>query len=191
MALSPVLDQLAAAHRRGRRHAPPPRHDRATFADLIDGPLAHITSGLFAANCAWLVCAVITHNLLRAAGTLAGGDHAIARRATLRRDLVNVPARFAAPARKPTLHLPIHWPRQLEWKTLWHNVIGYPTIQPRAARPNSPVLSTPRHPGPTKEPKRKAGTGQQITHPHRVHTQPRRTESRQSRLAITDPRIQA
>ena len=35
-----------------------------TFADLIDGPLAHIPSGLFAANCAWLACAVITHNLL-------------------------------------------------------------------------------------------------------------------------------
>ena len=104
-----------------------------TFADLIDGPLAHLPSGLFAANCAWLACAVIAHNLLRAAGTLAGGEHAVARGATLRRDLVTVPARFAAPARKPTLHLPIHWPRQLEWKALWHNVIGYPTIQPRAA----------------------------------------------------------
>ena len=111
-----------------RRHA----IIETTFADLIDGPLAHIPSGLFAANCAWLACAVITHNLLRAAGTLAGGS-AVARGATLRRDLINVPARFAAPARKPTLHLPIHWPRQLEWKTLWHNVIGYPTIQPRAA----------------------------------------------------------
>ena len=43
-----------------------------TFADLIDGPLAHIPSGLFAANCAWLGCAVIAHNLLRAAGALAG-----------------------------------------------------------------------------------------------------------------------
>jgi hypothetical protein len=112
-----------------RRHA----IIETTFADLIDGPLAHIPSGLFAANCAWLACAVITHNLLRAAGTLAGGHHAVARGATLRRDLVNIPARFAAPARKPTLHLPMHWPRQLEWKALWHHVIGYPTIQPRAA----------------------------------------------------------
>ena len=112
-----------------RRHA----IIETTFADLIDGPLAHIPSGLFAANCAWLACAVITHNLLRAAATLAGGHHAVARGATLRRDLVNIPARFAAPARKSVLHLPMHWPRQLEWKTLWHNVIGYPTIQPRAA----------------------------------------------------------
>jgi hypothetical protein len=112
-----------------RRHA----IIETTFADLIDGPLAHIPSGLFAANCAWLACAVITHNLLRAAGTLAGGDHEVARGATLRRDLVNVPARFAAPARAPVLHLPIHWPRQHQWKALWHNVIGYPTAQPRAA----------------------------------------------------------
>ena len=106
-----------------------------TFADLIDGPLAHIPSGLFAANCAWLGCAVIAHNLLRAAGTLAGGNHAVARGATLRRDLVKVPARFAAPARKPMLHLPAHWPWQTGWKTLWDNVIGsyYPTAQPRAA----------------------------------------------------------
>jgi hypothetical protein len=112
-----------------RRHA----IIETTFADLIDGPLAHIPSGLFAANCAWLACAAITHNLLRAAGTLAGSSHTVAHGATLRRDLINIPARFAAPARKPMLHLPIHWPRQLEWKSLWDNVIGYPTNQPRAA----------------------------------------------------------
>jgi hypothetical protein len=111
-----------------RRHA----IIETTFADLIDGPLARIPSGLFSANCAWLACAVIAHNLLRAAGTLASGDAAVARGATLRRDLVNVPARFAAPARKPMLHLPAHWPRQTQWKTLWHNAIGYPTAQPRA-----------------------------------------------------------
>ncbi|PND54101.1 transposase [Mycobacterium sp. ENV421] len=120
------VDQADITH---RRHA----IIETTFADLIDGPLARIPSGLFAANCAWLACAVITHNLLRAAGTLAGGHHAVARGATLRRDLINVPARFAAPARKPMLHLPAHWPWQTGWKTLWDNTIGYPTIQPRAA----------------------------------------------------------
>ena len=111
-----------------RRHA----IIETTFADLIDGPLAHIPSGLFAANCAWLACAVITHNLLRAVGTLAGGHHAVARGATLRRDLVNIPARFAAPARKPMLHLPAHWPWQIGWKTLWDNIIGYSPVIPRA-----------------------------------------------------------
>ena len=55
------------------------------------------------------------------------------RHATVRRDLIKVPARFAAPARKPMLHLPGHWSRQIQWKTLWNNVIDYPTAQPRAA----------------------------------------------------------
>ena len=111
-----------------RRHAV----IETVFADLIDGPLAHVPSGFFGANSAWLLCAAITHNLLRAAGTLAGGEHAVARGATLRRDLVNVPARFAAPARKPTLHLPAHWPWQIRWKTLWDNIIGYSPAIPRA-----------------------------------------------------------
>ncbi|PQP17946.1 transposase [Rhodococcus opacus] len=95
------------------------------FADLIDGPLAHIPSGRFGANSAWVLCAAITHNLLRAAGTLAGGHHAVARGASLRRHLVNVPARFARPARKPVLHLPVHWPRQAHWTSLWDNTIDY------------------------------------------------------------------
>ena len=64
----------------------------SVFADLIDGPLAHMPSGLFAANTAWATPAAITHNLLRAAGTLT--DHTHARGATLRRHLVKVPARM-------------------------------------------------------------------------------------------------
>jgi len=34
------------------------------FADLIDGPLAHLPSGRFGANAAWILCAAIAHNLL-------------------------------------------------------------------------------------------------------------------------------
>ncbi|MCW2882131.1 MAG: Transposase domain group 1 [Sphaerisporangium sp.] len=45
-------------------------------ADLIDGPLAHLPSGKFTANAAWLTCAAITHDLLRAFGCLAGAFHA-------------------------------------------------------------------------------------------------------------------
>src|SRR5262249_62162089 len=96
-------------------------------------PLAGFPPGLSPANCPWLACAAIPPTRLRAAGPLPGCSHTVARGAPLRRALVNVPARFAAPARKPMLHLPIHWPRQNEWTTLWHNVIGYPTTQPRAA----------------------------------------------------------
>jgi len=94
----------------------------SVFADLIDGPLAHLPSGIFAANAAWAVLAAITHNLLRAAGTLIDHAHAVARGATLRRHLVTVPARIARPQGKRTLHLPAHWPRAKLWKTLWDNV---------------------------------------------------------------------
>jgi hypothetical protein len=95
-----------------------------TFADLIDGPLAHMPSGNFGANSAWILCAAIAHNLLRAAGTLAGDRHAVARGTTLRRKIVNIPARLARPQRRPFLHLPSHWPWANTWLTLWHNIIG-------------------------------------------------------------------
>jgi len=76
-----------------RRHA----IIETVFADLIDGPLAHMPSGRFAANSAWAICAAMTHNLLRAAGTLSSPKHAVARGATLRRQIVTVPARLAQP----------------------------------------------------------------------------------------------
>jgi Transposase DDE domain group 1 len=41
------------------------------FADVTSGPLAHMPSGMFAANAAWLAIAAMAHNLLRAAGALA------------------------------------------------------------------------------------------------------------------------
>ena len=71
------------------------------FADLIDGPLAHMPSGRFGANSAWILCAAISHNLLRAAGVLAGDSYAVARGATLRRRVVNLPARLARPNADP------------------------------------------------------------------------------------------
>jgi hypothetical protein len=95
------------------------------FADLIDGPLAHLPSGRFGANSAWILCAAIAHNLLRAASVLAGDQHTRARGSTLRRRIVNVPARLARPQRRPILHLPTHWPWSTHWLALWHNTIGY------------------------------------------------------------------
>ncbi len=41
------------------------------LADWTDGPMAHLPSGSFPANAAWLALAAISHNLLRAAGALA------------------------------------------------------------------------------------------------------------------------
>ena len=95
------------------------------FADLIDGPLAHLPSGRFGANSAWILCAAIAHNLLRAAGVLAGDRHTRARGSTLRRKIINVAARLSRPQRRPMLHLPTHWPWSTHWLQLWHNTIGY------------------------------------------------------------------
>jgi hypothetical protein len=83
-----------------------------TNAELINGPLAHLPSGSFDANNAWLTIAAIAHNLTRATGTLAGGTFAKARTATIRHRLFAVPARLARHARALTLHLPQHWPWQ-------------------------------------------------------------------------------
>ena len=109
-----------------RRHA----IIETVFADLIDGPLAHMPSGHFGANSAWVLCAAIAHNLLRAAATLIGGQHAAARGATLRRKIVNIPARLARPQRKPILHLPSHWPWADAWLALWRKTIRDLSRQP-------------------------------------------------------------
>jgi hypothetical protein len=109
-----------------RRHA----IIETVFADLIDGPLAHMPSRQFGANSAWVLCAAIAHNLLRAAGSLASPTLGKARGSTLRRKLVAVPARLARPQRKPVLHLPAHWPWTVAWLRLWRNTIGYLHPQP-------------------------------------------------------------
>jgi hypothetical protein len=97
------------------------------FADWYDGPLAHLPSGHFNANAAWLVIAAIAQNLVRAAGTLAGPLHAKARAATIRRDLIAVAARTARHGRGHlTLHLPEYWHREHEWLSLWHAACGPP-----------------------------------------------------------------
>lgn len=99
------------------------------FADWYDGPLAHLPSGHFNADAAWLVIAAMAQNLVRAAGTLAGPLHAKARAATIRRDLIAVAARTARHGRGHlTLHLPEYWHREQEWRNLWDAVCGPPPI---------------------------------------------------------------
>jgi hypothetical protein len=104
-------------------------HARAeqVFADLADGPLAHLPSGSFPANAAWLACAAIAHNLLRAAGSLASLAYARATGATLRRDLVGVAARIARHGRGHiTIHLPEAWHRETGWMNLFDAACGPP-----------------------------------------------------------------
>jgi hypothetical protein len=98
----------------------------SVFADLIDGPWAHQPSAHFSANCAWTILGAIAHNLLRAAGALIDTAHAVARGATLRRRVINVPARIARPQGRRVLHLPTHHPHHKQWKALWDDVFAAP-----------------------------------------------------------------
>jgi Transposase DDE domain group 1 len=88
------------------------------IADLKNGPLAHLPSGKFWANSAWLVCAAMAFNLTRAAGVLASTFHAKATTGTIRAQLINIPGRLARSARRLTMHLPVSWP----WKQAWHRM---------------------------------------------------------------------
>lgn len=93
------------------------------IADLKAGPLAHLPSGRFTANAAWLVAATIAHTLTRALGVLAGGRFRKAETATVRAKLVIVPARLARSARRLHLHLPKRWPWEPHWQRLWTAVM--------------------------------------------------------------------
>lgn len=91
---------------------------------MKNGPLAHMPSGKFTANTAWLALAAMAFNLTRAAATIAGGTLAKATTATIRRTLITVPARIASSARQRTLHLPRSWPWATAWTTLFTSVCG-------------------------------------------------------------------
>ncbi|MGW3782406.1 IS1380 family transposase [Streptomyces sp. NPDC005091] len=102
-------DQPAATLQAEREH----RHHAVieqVIADTKAGALAHLPSGHFHANAAWLTLWAMTYNLLRATGSLTSAFHAKATTATLRTHLVQVPARTARSARRITLHLPHNWP---------------------------------------------------------------------------------
>jgi hypothetical protein len=136
---NPVTARLIVRRVRDRNHPDADLTHRGhaiietVFSDLIDGPLAHLPSGRFAANSAWAICAAMAHNLLRATATLSGRPHALARGATLRRQLINVPARLVKPQRRPVLRLPAHWPYAQPWLNLWNNLFHAIHAPPAAA----------------------------------------------------------
>ncbi|HEY3942801.1 MAG TPA: IS1380 family transposase [Acidimicrobiales bacterium] len=79
-----------------------------SIAELKSAGLAHLPSGKFFANAAWLAFAVIAHNLARGVGALAGTPRTTV--ATLRRRLFTVPGRLVHSARRLHLRLPTRWP---------------------------------------------------------------------------------
>jgi Transposase DDE domain group 1 len=78
--------------------------------DLKAGGLAHVPSGVFFANAAWLALAVLAHNLGRWTLRAAGGRWADATTETLRTKLVATPARLVRSARTIKLRFPRNWP---------------------------------------------------------------------------------
>lgn len=95
-------------------------------ADLKHAALAHLPSGVFTANAAWLVLAAMAFNLTRAAASLTDPQIAKATTATIRRKLITVPARVATSARRVTLHLPQAWPWETAWTALFDRVSDPP-----------------------------------------------------------------
>jgi hypothetical protein len=113
---------MLAAEADHRRHA----IIEQVIADLKNSALAHLPSGHFAANSAWLVLAAIAFNLTRAAGALTSSFHAKATTATLRRQLINLAARITRSARRSTLRLPAAWPWAAAWQQLFTAATGPP-----------------------------------------------------------------
>ena len=121
-----------------RRHA----IIETVFADLIDGP--------------WPTCRPDFRRQLRlglaprsrttcsAPPAPSPADaHTVARGATLRRQLINIPARLARPARTPVLHLPIHWPWAPAWLQLWDQTIEMPQPAHRCLTSTPPTPARP------------------------------------------------
>ncbi len=107
-----TLDMIEADQRH-REHAV----IEQVIAELKDGPLAHLPSGKYAANAAWVAHAVIAFNLARAAAVAAAQPRS--RWATIRTQIINVPGRVASTGRQLVLHLPDRWPWADSWNALW------------------------------------------------------------------------
>ena len=114
-------------------------------ADLIDGPLAHLPSGRFGASscgcsapCLRTTCS--TPPTPSPINPTPQEPMPATRGATLRRQLITVPARLARLARTPILHLPSRRPWAPAWQRLWDRTIGTahpspPDHLPRRHRP--------------------------------------------------------
>jgi len=111
---------MIEADQRHRDHA----QIEQVIAELKDNALAHLPSGKYAANAAWVSYAMIAFNIARA--TAVAADMRTARWATLRKKIINIPARVASTSRRLDLHLPVRWPWARDWELLWSKATGPP-----------------------------------------------------------------
>ena len=113
-----LVSVMTLAERTGLSDITHRRHAiiETVFADLVDGPLAHMPSGHFGANSAWscvprsptTCCAPPPPSPVLSTPPRAGPP-CDARSSTF------PPSLLARPQRKPILHLPSHWP----WADAW------------------------------------------------------------------------
>ena len=120
----PALLDTVAADKTHRQHA----IIEQVNADLKNSALAHMPSGKFTANAAWLVCAVMAFNLTRTAGVIAGTGLARATTATIRHQIIAVAARMARRSRRLVLHLPKGWKWESQWRRLFDHGHSPPVV---------------------------------------------------------------
>lgn len=100
-----------------------------SIRDLKAGPLAHLPSGSFSANSAWLQCAVLAHNLSRwtiALGGTRGQQLVVAK--TFRTRQLAVPGRIVRPGGRVRLRLPAHWPWAEQFLTTLDQLRALPLV---------------------------------------------------------------
>ena len=79
--------------------------------DLKEGAgWAHLPSGRFGANAAWLAIGAIAHNLARWSARLGGMTDTKITTPTLRRRFIAIPGHVTRSARRTTMHLARDWP---------------------------------------------------------------------------------
>ena len=92
--------------------------------------LAHLPSGIFAANAAWLLCAALAHNLYRQIAILGETQPSaqLVCGRTIRTRLFGVPGRLVNHSGRPILRLPARWPWARTYQTTLANLRGLPQL---------------------------------------------------------------
>ena len=97
--------------------------------ELKDNGLEHCPSGSFAANGAWLACAVLAHNLTRWTGVI-GLDGPIRTARTIRNRIIALAGALVNRSGTPTLRLPTDWPWAHQFHAALTTIRALPTAGP-------------------------------------------------------------
>ena len=92
--------------------------------------LAHLPSGKFGANAAWLLCAALAHNLYRWIGLLANTSSRgrLTMGQTIRNRLFSISGRLVNHSGRHLLRLPARWPWAQVYLTTLHNLRNLPQL---------------------------------------------------------------